>query len=267
MPNVCVIGIGEIGKENAAAYSDKNKSTVLDSVDAILQDQIVLQFEDEIVSLVQRDGKKFVKVNVDFSEGSAAHRRQFGGGKGQMIAKAVGVSSKYYPSIFDATAGLGRDAFVLATLGCEVSMTERSPIVRALLANGLVRAESFAQEQQDDDLLQILSRMSLSEGNSVLEMKRLTEEGTHFDVVYLDPMFPERKKSALVKKDMRMFHQVVGEDDDADELLEWAIGVAEFRVVVKRPKQAPFLADKEPSYQLKGKSSRYDVYANKALPG
>lgn len=265
MSKVYAIGEDEAGKKYALDFSKTNNVPYLNDGSELLQDHVALHFTDDIVSLVQRDGKKFVKVNASFSEGGAAHRRQYGGGKGQMIAKAVGLSSKNIPSVFDATAGLGRDAFVLATLGCKVTMMERSPVVRALLANGLKHAEHDAIEQDDKELLDILMRMELCEGNSAHEMQNLIEDKKCYDVVYLDPMFPERKKSALVKKEMRMFHYVVGEDEDADFLLEAAIALAEYRVVVKRPKQAPFLDGRAPSYQLKGKSSRFDIYANKAF--
>ena len=85
-------------------------------------------------------------------------------------------------------------------------------------------------------------------------------------MVYLDPMFPERKKSAQVKKEMQIFHALIGADLDADQLLENALERANYRVVVKRPRIAPFLNNQKPSYQLEGKSSRYDIYTNKALP-
>jgi 16S rRNA (guanine1516-N2)-methyltransferase len=86
------------------------------------------------------------------------------------------------------------------------------------------------------------------------------------DVIYLDPMFPDRQKSADVKKEMAAFHHVVGKDEDADSLLEKALAKANYRVVVKRPRKAPFINNKTPSYQLEGKSSRYDIYTIKKMP-
>ncbi len=79
-------------------------------------------------------------VRVDFVEGAAAHRRVFGGGSGQMIAKAVGIAQGVRPRVLDATAGLGKDAFVLASLGCQMQLIERQPLVAALLEDGLARA-------------------------------------------------------------------------------------------------------------------------------
>jgi 16S rRNA (guanine1516-N2)-methyltransferase len=74
---------------------------------------------------------KMGAVYVDFVEGKARHRRQFGGGKGQDIAKAIGLHKFKNPRVIDATAGLGREAFVLASLGCHLTLLERSPIIHA----------------------------------------------------------------------------------------------------------------------------------------
>ncbi|WP_415887250.1 class I SAM-dependent methyltransferase [Neptuniibacter sp. QD37_6] len=195
---------------------------------------------------------------ADFVSGAVAHRRQFGGGKGQMIAKAVGIKGGITPQVLDATAGLGKDAFVLATLGCDMTLLERSPIVHALLEDGLNRAE-------ESEVADIVERMQLYNANSIEWMQAQAEQGTTFQVVYLDPMFPHNDKSALVKKEMRAFRPVVGDDLDADQLLDAALAIAENRVVVKRPRKAPFLADRKPSLQFQGKSSRYDIYPLKKL--
>ncbi len=196
-------------------------------------------------------------VRVDFVEGGAAHRRQFGGGSGQMIAKAVGIQPGIRPSVLDATAGLGRDAFVLATLGCEMTLCERQPLIAALLEDGLARAE------EDADVRPIVARMRLLHGNAIELMSQW--QGKPPQVIYLDPMFPHREKSALVKKEMRLFRPFVGDDLDAAALLEQALALASHRVVVKRPRKAPAIDGPKPGYSLEGKSSRYDIYPKKKL--
>lgn len=196
-------------------------------------------------------------LRVDFIEGALAHRRQFGGGSGQMIAKAIGIQSGVRPTVLDATAGLGRDAFVLACLGCQVQMIERHPIVAALLADGLRRAHL------DAEVAAIVQRMPLLVGDAIQLMTTWSAEAPQ--VVHLDPMFPSREKSALVKKEMRLFKPLVGADDDAPELLAAALALASHRVVVKRPRKAPTIAGVAPTYSLDGKSSRYDIYAKKSL--
>lgn len=197
-------------------------------------------------------------VTVDFVGGAAAHRRRFGGGKGQSIAKAVGLADagRRQLHVLDATAGLGRDSFVLASLGCRVTMVERSTVVQALLVDGLRRATASA------DVSAIVQQMRLVSGDALrllTEMAhRVVEERP--DTVYLDPMFPHRRKMAAVKKEMRLFQALVGEDADADGLLEHALSIARFRVVVKRPRLAPDLAGRAPNFRMEGKSGRFDVY-------
>ncbi len=227
----------------------------------------VLMFDDAGVSLQATGRKAAGPVSVDFSQGASDHRRKFGGGKGQMIAKAVGLKGKFRPHVLDATAGLGGDAFVLACLGCRMTLLERSPIVHTLLADGLQRGRDWAAGH-DHELSAILQAMELINDDSLSYLAGLSEkeEDQRPDVIYLDPMFPERSKSAKVKKAMVAFHSVVGADEDADGLLALALAGARYRVVVKRPAKAPFLADRTPSYQLQGKSSRFDIYTLKKLP-
>jgi 16S rRNA (guanine1516-N2)-methyltransferase len=227
----------------------------------------VLVFDELGVSLQSTGRKAAGPVSVDFSHGASDHRRKFGGGKGQMIAKAVGLKGKFRPHVLDATAGLGGDAFVLASLGCSMTLLERSPIVHTLLADGLQRGRDWAAGH-DHELSAILTAMQLIHEDSLSYLVNLAEkdEEQRPDVIYLDPMFPERSKSAKVKKAMVAFHSVVGADADADGLLALALAGARYRVVVKRPTKAPFLADRTPSYQLQGKSSRFDIYTLKKLP-
>ncbi|WP_315972445.1 class I SAM-dependent methyltransferase [Amphritea japonica] len=209
---------------------------------------------------LQQTGRKAPgPVLADFVSGAVAHRRKFGGGKGQMIAKAVGIKGSIRPRVADVTAGLGRDSFVLATLGCEVQMVERSPIIHALLESGLQQA------QEDLEVADIAARMSLVHADSISWLSGRQGDIQPPQVVYVDPMFPHTDKSALVKKEMRVFRDVVGDDRDSEALLRAALNLAEYRVVVKRPRKAPAIEGQTPSYQLSGKSSRYDIYTLKSL--
>ncbi|WP_087113023.1 class I SAM-dependent methyltransferase [Parendozoicomonas haliclonae] len=221
----------------------------------VREQRLVLWQSPEGLALQQTGKKAPGPVIVDFVGGAVGHRRKYGGGKSQSIVKAVGIADASRPlSVLDATAGLGRDAFVLATMGSTVTMVERSPIVRALLADGLQRAAS------DEDAGSIVARMNLLSGHAPELMQGMIGEGRKFDVVYLDPMFPHRDKAAAVKKEMVLFQTLLGPDLDADDLLSPALALAEHRVVVKRPKRAPDLAEQEPGYRLEGKSGRFDIY-------
>jgi 16S rRNA (guanine1516-N2)-methyltransferase len=233
--------------------------------EAVTDADFVMLFSADAIALQQTGRKAPGPILAEFTEGAVDHRRKFGGGKGQMIAKAVGVKASVYPRVLDATAGLGKDSFVLATLGCAVTMLERSPIVYQLLRSGLQRASQFAHEQGDGELLDVMARMQLIPQDSQDYLQQLSL-AQYPDVIYLDPMFPDRQKSADVKKDMRVFHSIVGKDEDADGLLPLALARVNYRVVVKRPRKAPFLNGQAPSYQLEGKSSRYDIYTLKKMP-
>ncbi|MCG3182285.1 MAG: Ribosomal RNA small subunit methyltransferase J [Planctomycetes bacterium] len=176
---------------------------------------------------------------VDFDSVDAERRRD--AGRQLPLARAVGVKGDARPRVLDATAGLGRDAYTLAALGCEVTAVERSPLIAALLRDGLERAAC---------------ELRLVVGDACDYMAGL-DESERPDVVYLDPMFPERRKSAAVKKEMRYMQELLG-PDDADALFAAALKCAKQRVVVKRPAHAPQLA--KPNHTLEGKTVRFDVY-------
>jgi len=212
--------------------------------------------EGDALVLRNADMPKQGDILVDFASGAATYRRKFGGGKSEGIAKAVGLHKKAGLTVVDATAGLGRDAFVLASLGAHVTLVERNPAVVALLQDGLRRAAL-------DPLLAdwLPARMQLVHASAHQALRDLPAP----DVVFLDPMFPAREKSAAVKKEMAAFHQVVGTDDDADALLPLALALAQKRVVVKRPGYAEFLNLQKPSMSIVGKNNRFDVYVIAAI--
>ena len=201
-----------------------------------------LQFVENKIVLSHSFHKE--KVFADFVNGALSHRTQFQGK--ELIAKAVNIKENRH--IWDATAGLGRDAFVLANLGASVEMFERHFVPATLLKDALLRGEEC------DDTQDAVSRMSLNFGtifNTNLPCP---------DVIYLDPMFPERHKTALVKKEMQFFQAAIGCDEDSLDLLNKARSLPVKRVVVKRPKHGAFIGNIKPAYQYVGKSTRFDVY-------
>jgi len=191
-------------------------------------------------------------VVVDFNNDQLQYRKKFGGGRQQEIARAVGLKRGYAPNLFDGTAGLGRDAFILASLDCNVTMCERHPVIHALLADGLRRLQISTATNPGTP-----GHLALILGNS---QDYLRNHSGNIDVVYLDPMYPHRNKSALVKKEMRILRNLVGDDMDFDSLLETALKTAMQRVVVKRPRIAPPIGTIPPSHSIESKKTRYDVY-------
>jgi 16S rRNA (guanine1516-N2)-methyltransferase len=207
--------------------------------------------------------KAYGAVSCDFVSGSNRHRRNYGGGNSQMIAKAVGISGKFYPNVLDVTAGLGADAFILASLGCQMQLIERNPIVHSLLRDGLDRA-AFAG-LDDPDLAAIINKINLLNDDSINHLSSVALDDKP-DIIYVDPMFPERKKSAQVKKEMQALHHIVGSDADSHKILDLALEKALYRVVVKRPAHSGYLAGIKPNYSLEGKSTRYDIFALQKVP-
>ena len=190
-------------------------------------------------------------LKCSFVEGPILHRLKYGKGRGQNLAKAVGMKSNKNRNIVDATAGLGYDAFILASLGANVTLIERSERIYKLLQNGILEGISYGGE-----ISKIIGRMSLVFGDSKNILPKLSPE-----VILIDTMYKDRKKSALVKNDMRLVREIVGPDSDYNELIEVALKFAKNRVVIKQPRYAETLRDiKQCSHQILGKTIRYDIH-------
>lgn len=238
-------------REQAEAFAQQHQlnCVAFDQFDT----DLLLNFADEFIEL--RDVNNKTSLHVDFISGSLAHRQQYGGGRGQAIAKAIGLKQGMQaPSVVDATAGLAKDSFVMACLGCTITMLERSPIISQLVFDAIQRAESNATFnnilQQGFELINIQATEYL---NNMAEKDRP-------DVIYLDPMYPERKKTALVKKNMQILQNLLGHDSDTSELIELALQKVKKRVVVKRPKGADAIGNNKPTMIIESKKTRYDVY-------
>lgn len=238
-----------------AVYSDEEDS-YLSGLAAQLQIPLLHSRSDDYDFYLLKINESLYLQNldsrfcVDFSSGEMNYRREHGGGKNQAIGRAIGLKKLKTVKVLDATAGLGGDAFVLACLGCEVTLIERSPIVAALLKDGLSRG------LLDDNISEIIHRMDLVNSDAEDYFLKLKDKP---DVIYLDPMYPYRKKSAKVKKEMQILQNLLGHVEN-DQLLEAALKTAGKRVVVKRPKGAEFLGNSAPSHSIESKKTRYDVY-------
>jgi 16S rRNA (guanine1516-N2)-methyltransferase len=190
-------------------------------------------------------------LKCSFIEGPILHRLKYGKGRGQNLAKAVGFKLNKNRTIIDATAGLGYDAFILASLGANVTLIERSEKIYDLLKAAISEAKLYGGE-----ISKIVNRMELLFGDSKDILPKIAPE-----VVLIDTMYKERKKSALVKSDMRLVREIVGSDSDHVDLINVALKNASKRVVIKQPRYAETLDNiKGYSHQILGKTIRYDVY-------
>jgi len=193
-----------------------------------------------------QDRERVAPVFVDFLGGTrhVGIRRRT-----HPLARAVGRDAELR-QVLDGTAGLGRDAFVLACLGYTVTAVERAPVIHALFADGL---ERLLADPRGREL--VGERLTLHHGDCEEWLGREPPPA----VVYLDPMFPPRKKSALVKKEMQLFQRLLGQEDNGPALLAAARQVATRRAVVKRPVWADPLAS-DADYSVTGAKVRFDVY-------
>ena len=173
------------------------------------------------------------------------------------LPKAVGLDKSREPiSVVDATAGLGSDAYILAAMGCQVLMLEKSAVMAAMLHDGLRRGLAGADPEQR----QHLQRLSLLNEDTHDFLDGQLEQSEKPQVIYLDPMFPPRKKSALVKKDMALLQQLLQPNRDVAELLEKACSLAGKRVVLKRPGKQERQPDPKPDFQVPGKACHFQVF-------
>ena len=190
-------------------------------------------------------------LKCSFIEGPILHRLKYGKGRGRNLAKAVGMKFNKNRNIIDATAGLGYDSFILASLGAKVTLIERSQKMHEILQNGIDEGISFGGEIE-----KIINRMELLFGDSKDILPKLTPE-----VIMIDTMYKDRKKTALVKNNMRLVREIVGPDSDYIELLKVALNCAKNRVVLKQPRYAePIREIRKCSHQILGKTIRYDIF-------
>lgn len=221
------------------------------------------------LALKDLEDEAVMPLTVDFTSPALVHRLKHGLSKNQPLGRALGLKSmdpELAPFVFDATAGLGTDALIIAALGCRVRSLERSDVIFALLKDGKQRL--LAKACEDDELKKIADRMSFEHGDARAILAAIANgsapaiDHTKPDVVYLDPMYPDdgRANSALPKKTMQMFRRLLDGDEDASELWEAAMSAALKRVVVKRPMKAPPLGSQKPSHSFEGKTARFDLY-------
>ena len=190
-------------------------------------------------------------LSVDISPRNG-EKRSYPAPKEGAFAQAIGRKTK---TVVDATTGWAQDSLCLFRMGYDITCIERSPMMIALLTDGFARLaqESWIQK------LELLPPVLL-QGNAIELLQNLAFTP---DCIYLDPMFPpKRKKSALSKKTMAILQEVVGEDIDKTELFEAALAATGKRVVVKSPDYAEPLGSK-PNESFGSKLLRYDVYLKK----
>lgn len=260
MPEQCLIALADYDasatQEIGALAAQLSVPLLPEGYSPNLFCQFLLFYDNARLSLRSTAEGASGAVCVDFDSASLQYRQRHPV-QPEALLKAAAIKQGHRSRVLDATAGFGLDAYLFASAGSEVTLCERSPILHAMLADGLRRAS----ESLDERVTQAVSRMNLVAGDSLIFMQDPKAWQLRPEIIYLDPMFPERKKkSAKVKKNMAVLQQLLHSEHDAPGLLAQALDLAEKRVVVKRPRLAPFLDERKPGFSLEGKSSRFDVY-------
>ncbi|WP_342219918.1 class I SAM-dependent methyltransferase [Rickettsiella endosymbiont of Miltochrista miniata] len=233
----------ELAKKNSLPYIDYFEKENCDYVLTLSSTGLYLE-----------DVKKELgSLKIDFLQGKLAYRLRYIQNQKQLLARAIGLKPNFKPVVLDATAGFGCDSFILAQLGCSVTLLERSSIIFLLLEDALKRALNNPKF--------LTLSVKLIKTEAAIYLKQITAcKRSYPEIIYLDPMYPHSTKSALVKKEMRLLRQLVGDDNDAPNLLKLAVKYATQRVVVKRPRLSPYLAEIKPHHSIFGKQLRLDVY-------
>ena len=212
-----------------------------------------LVFTPHYIALENTQDQTGAPFYIDFLSKKMQHRIKKATLKNELLARAIGLRPKDLPVIVDTTAGLGRDSMILAALGFKITLLERSPPLYLLLQDALNRAK------KEKEMLPLVNRLHLIQVDATLWLKELTLD-TYPDVIYIDPMFPERKKSSSVKKEMLILRDLLGNDTDSADLFHLALSCAKKRVVVKRPRLTKNRIENTPHFAITGKSSRFDIY-------
>ena len=202
--------------------------------------------------IILSDSEKEIGVSFDDMKKRLKHNNL----THELLVKAAKPAALEAPlTAVDATAGLGEDAILLAAAGFEVTMYERDPVMAVMLYDAVLRALDDPQTKS------AAGRMHVEFGDSIEALENMREKP---QIVMLDPMFPERKKSGLVKKKFQLLHSLENPCEEEAQMLSAALLAASKRVIVKRPAKGPYLAERKPDYSLDGKAVRVDVYIKRA---
>lgn len=231
----------------AERLAEKMNTTVIPEIEAVENGALILNLGVEGLSLMSGG----LSMRGDFS--AMLSRITNGKLQHEMLVKAAKLkNAKGELTAIDATAGMGEDSMLLAAAGYNVTLYEYDTVIAELLRDALRRAKSLPE------LKDIAERMHLVEGDSVEAMLKLT---TPVDLIYLDPMFPARQKSGLIKKKFQLLQKLEAPCIEEDRLLCAAMGAKPKRLVIKRPAKGPYIANRKPHFSLKGKSIRYDCFS------
>lgn len=240
-----LISNNECPQRVSELYQNLNLEVIKDE-NLVGPGELILQYDEEGLKLRQDN----LMLMADFKD-VLPRMKASNINNNEMLVKAVRIKDMKSVTVLDATAGFGEDDMILAAAGCNVEMYEYDPVIAALLEDAMERATML------QGLAGPVSRLRLHKEDSIAAMKSGDQS---VDVVYLDPMFPERQKSGLIKKKFQLLQQLQSPCSDENDLMDAARSMKPKKIVVKRPLKGPYLGGIKPSYSVNGKAIRYDVY-------
>lgn len=251
MINIAVLSTDIRYQQRSICLAQKLQLSLVSVPDA--QYTHYLEYQQERLQLCPAPPKTRTSLVVDFSQGSLNFRLRHTLLARELLIRATGLTStlSQQRTVLDATAGLGRDTFLLALAGAQVTAIECVPVVAALFEDGLHRA------QADTTLGLIAQRITFHQADTIAWLRQTLQL---FDIIYLDPLFPPRHKTALVKKEMQYLQLIGKETMNTETLFAVARACARERIVVKRPLRAEYFNGEKPTYTLLGQSIRFDIY-------
>lgn len=214
--------------------------------------QIHLIIHVNNLELIHNDYLHLGSLKINFSSRKNIYRYKSLNKKNEILSKVIGIKKNYFPYVLDATAGLGQDGFILASLGCKVTLIERNPFIAIILDDAIRRI--FLNLRKKCYFKFNMKLLYLSSFN-MLNLGIIKP-----DVIYLDPMFPYRKIKSLPQKNIQLLQKIVGYDCDSHKLLNISRKLAKRRIVVKRFLNSPFLYDSKPNWTVFSKNHRFDIY-------
>ena len=157
-------------------------------------------------------------------------------------------------SILDCTGGFARDAAILASLGNNITLIERNPLIMSLLVDA-------KEKIKIDDIRYIFSRIKSRFGNCI-DFIRNTNK--HFDYIYFDFMF-NTNKSALPSKNEQFLRKIVKNDINENiDIINETIQRVRSKIIIKEHISSNDYDNFDIINTYKGKTVKYHLLEGKS---
>lgn len=240
-------------KKQLDFLNNLSMTTGIECSDTLLKIGRYLIYSDDKLTLTESSIDNTIMLNFDFVKMWKYHASQKYNIKNELFAKALGIKQKTKNKlkIYDSTCGSGKDSILMLFFGCKVIATERNNVIYSLLLDARRRLFEYLEEINEVKLDFEIKYIDAKSGLEFVE--------ENIDIIYCDPMYPSRKTKALPRKEIQIFKNNIGLDQDRHHLFEWALKQNVNKVIVKRPRKGVDLFG-VPTAIYTGKTTCYDMY-------